>query len=64
MAKKTEKREKCTLQDLAYGKKTEKTWKHTHTHTHTHIDTHCRTWNMTRNTEKRGKRDTHTEDLE
>ena len=36
MAKKTEKREKCTLQDLAYGKKTEKTWKHTHTHTDTH----------------------------
>ena len=58
MAKKTEKREKCTLQDLAYGKKTEKTWKHTHTHTH------CRTWNMTRNTENSGKRDTHTEDLE
>ena len=64
MAKKTEKREKSTLQDLSYGKKTEKTWKHTHTHTHTHIDTHCRTWNMTRNTENSGKRDTHTEDLE
>ena len=43
MAKKTEKREKCTLQDLAYGKKTEKTWKHTHTHTHRHKHTHTHT---------------------
>jgi hypothetical protein len=41
------KKDKCTLKDLAYGKKSEKTWKMIHTH--------FRTRNMARNAEKRGK---------
>jgi hypothetical protein len=36
-----------TLYELEYGKKWWKTWKMR--------NAHCRTWNMTRNTEKRGK---------
>ena len=34
------KKDKCTLKDLEYGQKSEKTWKMRHTH--------CRTWNMAR----------------
>ena len=41
------KNEKCTVQDLEYGEKTEKTWKLRHKQ--------CRIWNMARNTQKRGK---------
>ena len=44
--------EKCTLQDQIYGKKTEKTWKMR--------QKHCMTWNMVRNTQKRGKRNAHS----
>ena len=39
--------EKCTVQDLEYGEKTEKTWKMRHKHS--------LTGNMARNTEKGGK---------
>ena len=41
------KKDKCTLKDLEYGMKSEKTWKMRHTH--------CRTVNMARYAEKRGK---------
>ena len=41
------KKDKCTLKDLEYGMKSEKTWKMRHTH--------CMTWNMSRNTEKQEK---------
>ena len=34
------KKDKCTLKDLEYGQKSEKTMKMRHTH--------CRTWNMAR----------------
>ena len=39
--------EKCTVQYLEYGEKTEKTWKMRHKHS--------LIWNMARNTEKGGK---------
>ena len=43
---------KCILQNLEYGEKTEKMWKMR--------NTHCRTQNMSRNSEKREKREMHT----
>ena len=45
--RKNVKNDKCTLQDLAYGKKTEKTWQMRHKRS--------MIWNMARNTEKREK---------
>ena len=44
-------KEKCTLQDLDYGEKTEKTWKMR--------QKHCLTCNMARNTQKHGKQKMH-----
>ena len=43
--------EKCTLQDLDYGEKTEN---------HGKLETRGRTCNMVRNTQKSGKREMHT----
>jgi hypothetical protein len=65
------KNEKCTLYDLQYGRKIEKTKKMRNTHFRTwiwqenrktwkNIKAHFRTWNMASNTEKREKRETNT----
>ena len=42
------KNEKCTPQDMDYGKKNEKTWKMRHTH--------CATWNMARKSKKKSEK--------
>ena len=60
------KNEKCSLQDLEYGQKTEEMLKMRDTHFRTcnmaskltneeNENSHGRTWNMARNTEKREK---------